>query len=193
MKLGGKERSLTLTHVFQLDFDSFDLEESDTCLYDSLTILADVEGAEEIGRRNPAPPDFFCALMCALGIKVGICVVVVVVFVAVMCGGSVPPPVLSYHSLMVLHFVSDGSVARRGFHATVAFISHAGAWATCVKDPHTRDGCHHAVAIVWPIFAFMYAFSHRRVTETHFKTVGAYSLVNQLDIKMRRTHLFISK
>lgn len=137
MKLGGKERSLALTHVFQLDFDSFDLEESDTCLYDSLTILADVEGAEEIGRRNPPAPDFFCALMCALGIKVGICVVVV--FVAVMCGGSVPPPVLSYHSLMVLHFVSDSSVARRGFHATVAFISHAGAWATCVKDPHTRS------------------------------------------------------
>lgn len=44
--------SLTLTDVFQLDFDSFDLEESDTCSYDSLTILADVEGTEEIGRRT---------------------------------------------------------------------------------------------------------------------------------------------
>lgn len=58
----------------------------------------------------------------------------VVVFVAVMCGGSVPPPVLSYHSLMVLHFTSDSSVARQGFHASVTFISHAGAWAMFVKD-----------------------------------------------------------
>lgn len=38
--------------VFQLNFDSFDLEESDTCLYDSLTILGDVEGTGEIGRRK---------------------------------------------------------------------------------------------------------------------------------------------
>lgn len=37
---------------FQLDFDTFDLEESDTCSYDSLTVLADVEGAEELGGRE---------------------------------------------------------------------------------------------------------------------------------------------
>lgn len=37
--------------MFQLDFVDFDLEESDTCLYDSLTVLGDVGGAEEIGRK----------------------------------------------------------------------------------------------------------------------------------------------
>ena len=36
--------------MFQLDFADFDLEESDRCLYDSLTVLAEVEGTEEIGR-----------------------------------------------------------------------------------------------------------------------------------------------
>eukprot|EP00066_Takifugu_rubripes_P016003 XP_011605269.1 PREDICTED: zinc metalloproteinase nas-39-like [Takifugu rubripes] len=74
------------------------MEESDTCLYDSLAILGDVEGTEEI---------------------------------AVLCGTSVPPPVLSYHSLMVLHFSSDSSVARQGFRAAVTFISHA--------DLHSQD------------------------------------------------------
>lgn len=60
----------------------------------------------------------------------------VVVFAAVMCGGGggVPPPVLSYHGLMVLDFRSDGSVARRGFNATVAFISHTGVWATLTQN-----------------------------------------------------------
>lgn len=38
--------------VFQLDFTDFYLEESDTCLYDSLTVLGDVEGTEEIGRKD---------------------------------------------------------------------------------------------------------------------------------------------
>lgn len=61
---------------------------------------------------------------------------VVVVFVAVMCGSSVPPPVLSYHSLMVLHFLSDSSVARRGFHAAVVFISRAGVWVMVFRNPH---------------------------------------------------------
>ena len=38
--------------MFQLDFADFYLEESDGCLYDSLTILGDVEGTEEIGRMD---------------------------------------------------------------------------------------------------------------------------------------------
>lgn len=38
--------------VFQLSFADFDLEESDTCLYDSLTVLGDVEGTEEIGGKG---------------------------------------------------------------------------------------------------------------------------------------------
>uniref|UniRef100_G3ND26 Ovochymase 2 n=1 Tax=Gasterosteus aculeatus TaxID=69293 RepID=G3ND26_GASAC len=79
-------------HVVKLEFSDFDLEESDGCLYDSLTVLGDVEGAEEI---------------------------------VVLCGGDVPPPVLSYHSVMVLHFTSDGSVTHRGFSATLTFISNA--------------------------------------------------------------------
>uniref|UniRef100_A0A8D3B1X1 Ovochymase 2 n=1 Tax=Scophthalmus maximus TaxID=52904 RepID=A0A8D3B1X1_SCOMX len=80
--------------VFQLDVSDLDLEESDRCLYDSLTVLGDVEQTEEI---------------------------------AVLCGrGAPPPPVLSYHNVMVLQFTSDGSVTRRGFRATLTFISHAG-------------------------------------------------------------------
>lgn len=42
--------------VFQLDFEDFDLEQSHTCSYDSLTVLGDVEGAEEIGRKLPISP-----------------------------------------------------------------------------------------------------------------------------------------
>ncbi|KAI3371683.1 hypothetical protein L3Q82_024252, partial [Scortum barcoo] len=78
-------------HVVKLDFTDFDLEESDRCLYDSLTVLGDVEGTEEI---------------------------------AVLCGASMPPPVLSYHSVMVLQFTSDSSITHRGFSATLTFVSH---------------------------------------------------------------------
>ncbi|XP_076588628.1 ovochymase-2, partial [Chaetodon auriga] len=78
-------------HVVKLDFADFYLEESDRCLYDSLTVLGDVEGIEEI---------------------------------AMLCGDSVPPPVLSYHSVMVLQFTSDSSITHRGFSATLTFISH---------------------------------------------------------------------
>ncbi|XP_034542175.1 ovochymase-2 [Notolabrus celidotus] len=78
-------------HIVKLDFDDFHLEESDRCLYDSLTVLGDVEGSEEI---------------------------------VVLCGGSIPPPVLSYSSVMVLQFESDSSVTHRGFRATLTFISH---------------------------------------------------------------------
>lgn len=45
---------------------------------------------------------------------------------AVLCGGTVPPPVLSYDSIMVLHFTSDSSVTGRGFHATPTFIQRSG-------------------------------------------------------------------
>lgn len=41
---------------FQLDFADFDLEQSDTCSYDSLTVLGDVEGTEEIGRNDGIIP-----------------------------------------------------------------------------------------------------------------------------------------
>ncbi|XP_051238815.1 ovochymase-2 isoform X1 [Dicentrarchus labrax] len=78
-------------HVVKLDFADFDLEESDFCFFDSLTVLGDVEGTEEI---------------------------------VVLCGGSVPPPVLSYDSVMVLQFKSDSSITHRGFSATLDFISH---------------------------------------------------------------------
>ncbi|KAE8295803.1 Ovochymase-2 [Larimichthys crocea] len=88
-------------HVVKLDFADFDLEESDRCLYDSLTVLGDVEGTEEI---------------------------------AVLCGRSVPPPVLSYNSVMVLRFTSDSSIAHRGFSATLTFISR-----TDLHDPNTTD------------------------------------------------------
>ncbi|KAM3870233.1 ovochymase-2 [Diretmus argenteus] len=77
-------------HVVKLDFVDFDLEESDGCLYDSLSVLGNVEGTEEI---------------------------------VVLCGSSLPPPVLSYDDVMVLLFTSDSTITHRGFHATTAFIS----------------------------------------------------------------------
>ncbi|AWP08958.1 putative ovochymase-2-like [Scophthalmus maximus] len=78
-------------HVVKLDVSDLDLEESDRCLYDSLTVLGDVEQTEEI---------------------------------AVLCGrGAPPPPVLSYHNVMVLQFTSDGSVTRRGFRATLTTLA----------------------------------------------------------------------
>ncbi|XP_071362713.1 ovochymase-2 isoform X2 [Trachinotus anak] len=79
-------------HVVKLEFADIELEESDRCLYDSLTVLGDVEQTEEI---------------------------------AVLCGSSVPPPVLSYRSVMVLQFVSDSSITHRGFRAALTFISRA--------------------------------------------------------------------
>ncbi|XP_041853104.1 ovochymase-2 isoform X2 [Melanotaenia boesemani] len=81
-------------HVVKLDFAEFDLEESEICLYDSLTVLGDVEGTEEI---------------------------------ALLCGSSIPPPVLSYSSIMVLQFLSDSTVAHKGFRAALTFISITGA------------------------------------------------------------------
>uniref|UniRef100_A0A3Q1JBF0 Uncharacterized protein n=1 Tax=Anabas testudineus TaxID=64144 RepID=A0A3Q1JBF0_ANATE len=86
--------------VFQIDFVDMDLEESDTCLYDSLSVLGDVEQTEEL---------------------------------ALLCGGSVPPAVLSYHNIMVLQFTSDASITHRGFRATLTFISHTGT-NTCVSS-----------------------------------------------------------
>ncbi|XP_057693509.1 ovochymase-2 [Corythoichthys intestinalis] len=78
-------------HIVKLDFTDFDVEESNGCLYDSLTILGEVQGTEKI---------------------------------AVLCGRSIPPPVLSYHRVMVLDFTSDSSITHRGFKATIAFISY---------------------------------------------------------------------
>ncbi|XP_061578747.1 ovochymase-2-like [Cololabis saira] len=86
-------------HVVKLDFTDFDLEESESCAYDSLTVLGDVEGAEEI---------------------------------AVLCGATIPPPVLSHHSVMVLRFTSDSSIAHRGFRASLTFIK--------ITDLHDRRG-----------------------------------------------------
>ncbi|XP_026167488.1 ovochymase-2 [Mastacembelus armatus] len=85
-------------HIVKLDFADIDLEESNRCLYDSLTVLGDVEDAEVI---------------------------------AVLCGASIPPPVLSYHSVMVLQFTSDSSITHRGFRATLTFISR--------EDLHNPD------------------------------------------------------
>ncbi|XP_015250932.1 PREDICTED: ovochymase-1 [Cyprinodon variegatus] len=75
--------------IVKLDFADFDLEESERCLYDSLTVLGDIEGHQEI---------------------------------AVLCGGSVPPAVLSFSSVMLLHFTSDSSIPHRGFRAALTFI-----------------------------------------------------------------------
>uniref|UniRef100_A0A3B3QTG6 Ovochymase 2 n=1 Tax=Paramormyrops kingsleyae TaxID=1676925 RepID=A0A3B3QTG6_9TELE len=86
-------------HVIKLEFTDFDVEQSEGCVYDSLTVLADVDGTEKI---------------------------------AVLCGGTRPPPVLSYENLMVLQFHSDGSVQHRGFQARVSFINPA--WTFMAQD-----------------------------------------------------------
>ncbi|XP_069571306.1 ovochymase-2 [Brachyistius frenatus] len=132
-------------HVVKLDFSDFDLEESDGCLYDSLAVLGDVEGTEEIGEdalNLDSSPSFaffkffffyyyyyfvfmYSFLSCCCP--------------AVLCGGGggVPPPVLSYHSVMVLRFTSDSSVTRRGFRAALTFVSAADLHRdkTDVEDP----------------------------------------------------------
>lgn len=83
-----------------------------------------MELRKSVGVRTKS---FLCVLFSTSGVNV------FVVFVAVMCGGGIPPPVLSYYSLMVLHFMSDSSVARRGFRAAVTFISRAGAYTMFAK------------------------------------------------------------
>ncbi|XP_063052449.1 ovochymase-2 [Engraulis encrasicolus] len=70
--------------------------------------------------------------------------------IVVLCGSHLPPPVLSYDSVMVIRFSSDNSVTARGFHATPTFISrselHEGG-TTRLEDesepsdiPHLRNG-----------------------------------------------------
>ena len=66
---------------------------------------------------------YFCSIFTSFTNIRG---VFVMCCVAVLCGGSVPPPVLSYHSVMVLQFMSDSSIAHRGFIATLTYISHTG-------------------------------------------------------------------
>ncbi|KAM4553187.1 ovochymase-2 [Fundulus diaphanus] len=90
--------------LVKLDFAHFDLEESEKCLYDSLTVLGDIEGNEEI---------------------------------AVLCGGSIPPPVLSFTSVMLLHFASDRSITHRGFRAALTFIR--------IEDSSTQESSSGAV------------------------------------------------
>ncbi|XP_066556552.1 trypsin-2 [Amia ocellicauda] len=50
--------------------------------------------------------------------------------IATLCGTSIPVPVLSYDNVMVLQFISDGSISYKGFSAIISFIRkedlHAG-------------------------------------------------------------------
>ncbi|XP_072519441.1 ovochymase-2 [Salminus brasiliensis] len=43
--------------------------------------------------------------------------------IVLLCGPSVPPPVLSYSSVMLVQFRSDSTVSARGFTARLSFIS----------------------------------------------------------------------
>ncbi|XP_048829560.1 ovochymase-2 [Brienomyrus brachyistius] len=101
-------------YVIKLEFTDFDVEQSEGCVYDSLTVLADVDGTEKI---------------------------------AVLCGGSHPPPVLSYENLMVLQFHSDGSVQHRGFQARVSFISRQD---LLMGDEEPGTGRHASLEISQP-------------------------------------------
>ncbi|XP_060741781.1 ovochymase-2 [Tachysurus vachellii] len=77
-------------YVVKLDFTDFDLEESEGCRYDSLSVFGDFEAREQI---------------------------------VVLCGQSIPPPVLSFGRVMVVHFLTDNSVSARGFSANLSVIS----------------------------------------------------------------------
>ncbi|KAF4095018.1 hypothetical protein G5714_024096 [Onychostoma macrolepis] len=44
-------------HIVKLDFDDFDLEESENCKYDSLTVFGDIDGKDEIDLRETAFED----------------------------------------------------------------------------------------------------------------------------------------
>ncbi|XP_076878260.1 ovochymase-2 isoform X2 [Brachyhypopomus gauderio] len=77
-------------YVVKLHFTDFDLEQSENCDYDSLSVFGDFDARDEI---------------------------------VVVCGHSLPPPVLSYGRVMSVQFRSDGSVSARGFNATLSFIS----------------------------------------------------------------------
>ncbi|XP_047658032.1 ovochymase-2 isoform X2 [Tachysurus fulvidraco] len=76
-------------YVVKLDFTDFDLEESEGCRYDSLSVFGDFEAREQI---------------------------------VVLCGQSIPPPVLSFGRVMVVHFLTDNSVTARGFRANLSVI-----------------------------------------------------------------------
>lgn len=113
-------------HRFQLDFIDFDLEESDRCLYDSLTVLEDVGESEEIGGLDEPFLSFFISAWYRYISQYNM------LCLAVLCGASVPPPVLSHRSVMVLHFTSDSTITHRGFKATLTFISVTGTVCPCL-------------------------------------------------------------
>ncbi|KAM9471236.1 ovochymase-2 [Clarias gariepinus] len=81
----------------QLDFTDFALEESEGCRYDSLSVFGDFEAREQIGK-----------LIKASLPKI------------------VPPAVLSFGRVMVVQFMTDGTVSVRGFSANLSVISKAG-------------------------------------------------------------------
>ncbi|KAL0968559.1 hypothetical protein UPYG_G00268460 [Umbra pygmaea] len=106
-------------HVVKLDFNDFDLEQSEQCQYDSLTVLGDVDAKEEI---------------------------------ALLCGKTEPPPVLSYDNVMVLRFRSDSTLAFRGFHATVSFISKMDLKVKDLLDLDVQSDhvdYRHALSALW--------------------------------------------
>ncbi|XP_016415460.1 ovochymase-2-like [Sinocyclocheilus rhinocerous] len=88
-------------HIVKLDFDDFDLEESENCKYDSLTVFGDIDGKDEI---------------------------------VVVCGGSIPPAVLSYGRIMLLQFSTDNTISAHGFNASFSFISEKDLRETAFGD-----------------------------------------------------------
>uniref|UniRef100_A0A8C4NV92 Ovochymase 2 n=1 Tax=Dicentrarchus labrax TaxID=13489 RepID=A0A8C4NV92_DICLA len=88
-----------------LEFDHFDLENDSHCRYDRLTVSVGTHRPVGEFHRNKR---LYFVMFCAV----------------VLCGGSVPPPVLSYDSVMVLQFKSDSSITHRGFSATLDFIMY---------------------------------------------------------------------
>lgn len=84
---------------------------------------------------------------------------------AVLCGGTVPPPVLSYDSMMVLHFTSDSSVTARGFHATPTFIKRSGLnmrpESKACRNKQTRYIIRHRIThVVYVVPAHLFQSTH---------------------------------
>ncbi|XP_042608841.1 ovochymase-2 isoform X2 [Cyprinus carpio] len=72
-----------------------------------------------------------CAIMGNVVFK---CSALSILCFVVVCGVSIPPPVLSYGRIMLLQFSTDNTISARGFNASFFFISKKDLRETAFKD-----------------------------------------------------------
>ncbi|XP_036964112.1 ovochymase-2 isoform X3 [Acanthopagrus latus] len=137
-----------------LEFDQFHVENDSYCRYDRLTVSAESHRPVGIfcGSVPPGPVLLNNSQAATLlfssdinrsgsGFVIRHRAVRGLSDPAVLCDGGVPPPVLSYRSVMVLQFTSDSSITHRGFSATLTFISHTDLHGRNATDAESRrDG-----------------------------------------------------